>query len=108
MDSDHYSYEYKEDVKGIIHDWIEQSNKDRCDYVHLMVIYLTLTLVKPLLEDPRFQIRVILSYQKKKLVGEKLALTVLPYFRSSDSDGRYHTSKQANTPTYYVPTINRK
>ena len=31
VDSDHYSYEYKEDVKGIIHDWIEQSNKDRCD-----------------------------------------------------------------------------
>ena len=31
VDTDHYSYEYKEDVKGIIHDWIEQSNKDRCD-----------------------------------------------------------------------------
>ena len=31
VDSDYYSYEYKEDVKGIIHDWIEQSNKDRCD-----------------------------------------------------------------------------
>lgn len=31
VDSDHYSYEYKEDVKGIIHDWIKQSNKDRCD-----------------------------------------------------------------------------
>ena len=31
VDSDHYSYEYKEDVKGIIHDWIEQSNKDRCE-----------------------------------------------------------------------------
>ena len=31
VDSDHYSYEYKEDVKGIIHDWIEQSNKDRCN-----------------------------------------------------------------------------
>lgn len=31
VDSDHYSYEYKEEVKGIIHDWIEQSNKDRCD-----------------------------------------------------------------------------
>lgn len=28
VDTDHYSYEYKEDVKGIIHDWIEQSNKD--------------------------------------------------------------------------------
>ena len=31
VDTDHYSYEYREDVKGIIHDWIEQSNKDRCD-----------------------------------------------------------------------------
>ena len=31
VDSDHYSYEYKEEVKGIIHDWIEQSNKDRWD-----------------------------------------------------------------------------
>lgn len=28
VDSDHYSYEYKEDVKGIIHDWIEQNDKD--------------------------------------------------------------------------------
>lgn len=31
VDSDHYSYEYKEDVKGIIHDWIRQSDKNRCD-----------------------------------------------------------------------------
>ena len=31
VDTDHYSYEYREDVKGIIYDWIEQSNKDRCD-----------------------------------------------------------------------------
>ena len=31
VDTNHYSYEYREDVKGIIHDWIEQSNKDRCD-----------------------------------------------------------------------------
>lgn len=43
-------------------------------------LFPTLTLVKPLLEDPRFQIRVITGYQKKKLV-EKLALTVLPYFQ---------------------------
>ncbi|WP_145517420.1 hypothetical protein [Streptococcus salivarius] len=31
VDSDHYSYEYKEDVKGIIHDWIRKSDKNRCD-----------------------------------------------------------------------------
>ena len=31
VDSDHYSYEYKEDVKGIIYDWIRQSDKNRCD-----------------------------------------------------------------------------
>ena len=31
VDTDHYSYEYKEDVKGIIHDWIRQSDKNRCD-----------------------------------------------------------------------------
>ena len=31
VDTDHYSYEYKEDVKGIIHDWIRQSDKNRCN-----------------------------------------------------------------------------
>ena len=31
VDSDHYSYEYKEDVKGIIYDWIRKSDKNRCD-----------------------------------------------------------------------------
>lgn len=31
VDTDHYSYEYKEDVKGIIYDWIRQSDKNRCD-----------------------------------------------------------------------------
>lgn len=31
VDSNHYSYEYKEDVKGIIHDWIRKSDKNRCD-----------------------------------------------------------------------------
>lgn len=31
VDSDHYSYEYREDVKGIIYDWIRQSDKNRCD-----------------------------------------------------------------------------
>ena len=31
VDTDHYSYEYREDVKGIIYDWIRQSDKNRCD-----------------------------------------------------------------------------
>ena len=29
VDTDHYSYEYREDVKGIIYDWITQSDKNR-------------------------------------------------------------------------------
>ena len=31
VDTDHYSYEYREDVKGIIYDWIRKSDKNRCD-----------------------------------------------------------------------------
>ena len=31
VETDHYSYEYKEDVKGIIYDWIRKSDKNRCD-----------------------------------------------------------------------------
>ena len=31
VDTNHYSYEYREDVKGIIYDWITQSDKNRCD-----------------------------------------------------------------------------
>lgn len=31
VDTDHYSYEYREDVKRIIYDWIRQSDKNRCD-----------------------------------------------------------------------------
>ena len=31
VDTDHYSYEYREDVKGITYDWIRQSDKNRCD-----------------------------------------------------------------------------
>ena len=31
VDTNHYSYEYREDVKGIIYDWIRQSDKNRCD-----------------------------------------------------------------------------
>ena len=29
VDTDHYSYEYREDVKGIIYDWIRKSDKNR-------------------------------------------------------------------------------
>ena len=31
VDTNHYSYEYREDVKGIIYDWIRQSDINRCD-----------------------------------------------------------------------------
>ena len=31
VDTDHYSYEYREDVKGIIYNWIRKSDKNRCD-----------------------------------------------------------------------------
>ena len=31
VDTDHYNYEYREDVKGIIYDWIRKSDKNRCD-----------------------------------------------------------------------------
>ena len=31
VDTNHYSYEYREDVQGIIYDWIRQSDKNRCD-----------------------------------------------------------------------------
>ena len=31
VDTDHYRYGYREDVKGIIYDWIRQSDKNRCD-----------------------------------------------------------------------------
>lgn len=31
VDTNHYSYEYREDVKGIIYDRIRQSDKNRCD-----------------------------------------------------------------------------
>lgn len=31
VDTDRYSYEYREDVKGIIYDWIRKSDKNRCD-----------------------------------------------------------------------------
>ena len=31
VDTNHYSYEYREDVKGIIYDWISKSDKNRCN-----------------------------------------------------------------------------
>ena len=31
VDTNHYSYEYREDVKGIIYEWIRKSDKNRCD-----------------------------------------------------------------------------
>ena len=31
VDTDHYSYEYREDEKGIIYDWIRKSDKNRCN-----------------------------------------------------------------------------
>ena len=31
VDTDHYSYEYRKDMKGIIYDWIRQCDKNRCD-----------------------------------------------------------------------------
>ena len=31
VDTDYYSYEYREDVKGIVYDWIRKSDKNRCD-----------------------------------------------------------------------------
>lgn len=35
VDTNHYSYEYREDVKGIIYDWIRQSDKNRCNKRYL-------------------------------------------------------------------------
>ena len=31
VDTDYYSYKYREDVKGIIYDWISKSDKNRCN-----------------------------------------------------------------------------
>lgn len=28
VDSNHFDYEYREDVKGLVHDWIRKSDKD--------------------------------------------------------------------------------
>lgn len=60
-------------------------------------LFPTLTLVKPLLEDPRFQIRVITGFQKKSLV-ERIGFDCLALFpdRPTVMEDIANTSKQAN------------
>ena len=60
-------------------------------------LFPTLTLVKPLLEDPRFQIRVITGFQKKALV-EQIGFDCLTLFpdRPTVMEDIANTSKQAN------------
>ena len=60
-------------------------------------LFPTLTLVKPLLEDPRFQIRVITGFQKKTLV-EQIGFDCLALFpnRPTVMEDIANTSKQAN------------
>lgn len=60
-------------------------------------LFPTLTLVKPLLEDPRFQIRVITGFQKKALV-ERIGFDCLALFpdRPTVMEDIANTSKQAN------------
>ena len=60
-------------------------------------LFPTLTLVKPLLVDPRFQIRVITGFQKKVLV-EQIGFDCLALFpdRPTVMEDIANTSKQAN------------
>ena len=60
-------------------------------------LFPTLTLVKPLLEDLRFQIRVITGFQKKALV-ERIGFDCLALFpdRPTVMEDIANTSKQAN------------
>lgn len=60
-------------------------------------LFPTLTLVKPLLEDPRFQIRVITGFHKKSLV-ERIGFDCLALFpdRPTVMEDIANTSKQAN------------
>ena len=60
-------------------------------------LFPTLTLVKPLLEDPRFQIRVITGFQKKALV-ERIGFDCLALFpdRPTVMEDIANTPKQAN------------
>ena len=65
-------------------------------------LFPTLTLVKPLLEDPRFQIRVITGFQKKALV-EQIGFDCLALFpdRPTVMEDIANTSKQANLLIMY-------
>ena len=60
-------------------------------------LFPTLTLVKPLLEDPRFQVRVITGFQKKELV-EQIGFDCLALFpdRPTVMEDIANTAKQAN------------
>ena len=65
-------------------------------------LFPTLTLVNPLLEDPRFQIRVITGFQKKALV-EQIGFNCLALFpdRPTVMEDIANTSKQANLLIMY-------
>lgn len=65
-------------------------------------LFPTLTLVKPLLEDPRFQIRVITGFQKKALV-EQIGFDCLALFpdRPTVMEDIANTAKQANLLIMY-------
>ena len=65
-------------------------------------LFPTLTLVKSLLEDPRFQIRVITGFQKKALV-EQIGFDCLALFpdRPTVMEDIANTAKQANLLIMY-------
>lgn len=69
-------------------------------------LFPTLTLVKPLLEDLRFQIRVITGFQKKALV-ERIGFDCLTLFpdRPTVMEDIANTSKQANLFIMYQQLI---
>ena len=69
-------------------------------------LFPTLTLVKPLLEDSRFQIRVITGFQKKALV-ERIGFDCLALFpdRPTVMEDIANTSKQANLFIMYQQLI---
>lgn len=69
-------------------------------------LFPTLTLVKPLLEDPRFQIRVITGFQKKALV-EQIGFDCLALFpdRPTVMEDIANTSEQAKPHIMYQQLI---
>lgn len=69
-------------------------------------LFPTLTLVKPLLEDSRFQIRVITGFQKKALV-ERIGFDCLALFpdRPTVMEDIANTPKQANLFIMYQQLI---